>query len=90
MPPNAAAPKSSDIPRKTQTHKHYLVTARDMITYNFIETVSPTLMLPRKPPNTQEQPLSRTTTTDHLILLPSLLVSPTIINITMILILLII
>ena len=38
-----------------------------MIAYNFIKTVSPTLMLPRKHPKTKEQPLSRTNTTDHLI-----------------------
>lgn len=78
MPSNAAVPKLSHVPRKRPTQKHYLNTAGDTMAFNFINTP---LKSPKKHPKTKDQPLSKTTSNDYLILLLSLLASTNIITI---------
>ena len=77
MSSNTAAPKLPDIPRKIPTQKCYLNTIEDKETYNFIKTTPPpTPIPPRKHSKTKDQLLSRTTSTDRLILVPSLVSLP--------------
>ena len=86
MPSNAAAPKLSDIPRKTPTQVLSKYSSRHGGLQLYQNSPRRPRPLPRKHPKTKEHPLSRTTSTDHVLLLPSLLSSPTIITIvTMIL-----
>ena len=77
MSSNTAAPKLPDNLRKTPTQTRYLNTIEDKETYTFIQTTPPpTPILPRKHSKTKEQLLSRTTSTDHLILVPSIALLP--------------
>ena len=87
MPWNTAAPKLFNIPSKISMQKHYLDTdtAGDMVAYNFIKAALPSPLPPTfaswyPPGNIQKpKPLSRITSNDHLILLPSLPAPATII-----------
>ena len=80
MPWNTAAPKLFNIPSKISMQKHYLDTdtAGDMVAYNFIKAALPSPLPPTfaswyPPANIQKpKPLSRITSNDYLILLPSL------------------
>ena len=70
---NALKHCHQDIPRKTQTQKHYLDTAENTVAYNFIKrspllpriTTTTTSMSSKKPLKRKQQTPSRTTTNNH-------------------------
>ena len=70
MSSNAA--KLSNISRKAPTHKCYLNRAGDKWPTTLSKQPPPHSDGPRENPKTKQQPFSRTTLTDHLILLPLL------------------
>ena len=77
---NAAAPKYSDIQKKTPTQKQCLNTAGDTVA-STLSKETPHADVPKNHPKIKEQSPSRTTSKDHLILLPSLLACIVIITI---------
>ena len=89
MSSNSATPQIIRYPQENTNTEELYEYSRSRDGLQLYQNRPPTPMPPKKHPKTKEQPLSRTTSNDHLILLPSLLVSAAIITIaTMILTLL--